>query len=116
MATITLFSAAAADAASAGVRVTPHAGNVVKETVLLQGSGTWGASTLTLQVSLNGDASPATWVGMTNESGTAIAAFTADFTVNLELPSGCWFRAVISGSGSPVPSLTVKAAGDIEAA
>jgi hypothetical protein len=116
MSTMTLFAAQAADAASAAIRIKPITGNVLLETVLVQGTGTWSGATVTLQVSLNGNASPATWGGMTDTSGTAIAVFTDTFAVNLELPTGCWFRAVVSGSGSPVPSLTVKAAGDIEAA
>jgi len=116
MTTRTLFSAQAADANSAGVQVTAHPGNVVKETVMIQGYGTWNSATVTLQVSIDGNVSSPTYVGMTTETGSVIGAFTDDFSVNIEVPTGLWFRAVLSGSGSPVPSLSVRAAGDLVAA
>jgi len=108
----TLFSAQAGDGNSSGVRVTPHPGNTVKETIMVQGYGTWSGATVTLKVAFDNS----TYTGLTTETGTAIAAFTDDFAVNLEIPTGLWFRAEVSGSGSPVPSLTVRAAGDLVAA
>jgi len=116
MSTRTLFSAQTADGNSAGIRVKPVVGNSVMETVMIRGYGTWSGATVTLKVSDNGNASPATWTAWTSETGSAIGAFTSDFAVNLQVPSGLWFRAEVSGSGSPLPSLTVRASGDLEAA
>jgi len=112
MSTRTLFSTQTGDGNSPGIRIKPTPGNSVMETVMIRGYGTWSGVTVTLKVSDNAS----TYTGMTNATGTAIAVFTADFAVNIQIPSGLWFRAEVSGSGSPVPSLTVRATGDLEAA
>ena len=114
MATFSLFSAQAADGNSAARRVKPTPGNSVMETVMVRGYGTWSGATVTLTISDNATASPSAFTGLTDATGTAQAVFTADFACNLEIPSGLWFRAEVSGSGSPIPSLTVRATGDLE--
>lgn len=111
MTTLTLASALAGDGSTSVGRVKTVPGNNLRETVLIIGNGTWNGATLTLQVSADGS----TYVGLQNESGTAIGAFTSDFAINLELPKGVRFKGVVSGSGSPTSSLNVKAVGDIEA-
>ncbi len=79
---------------------------------MIRGYGAWNSATVTLKVS---DDAGSTWTGLTSETGATIAVFTADFAVNIEIPSGLWFRAEVSGSGSPQSSLTVRATGDLEA-
>ena len=115
MSTRTLFSAQAGDGNSAGIRVKPHPGNSVMETVMIRGYGSWNGVTVTLTISDNATASPSTFTGLTDTTGSAIGVFTGDFAVNIEIPTGLWFRAEVSGSGSPVPSLTVRATGELEA-
>ena len=115
MSTRTLLSDQAGNATSAAIRVKPLLGNSVMETVLIRGYGTWNGATVTLKVSDDANNSPPTWTGLTSETGTAVAVFTADFAVNIEIPSGLWFRAEVSGSGSPQSSLTIRATGDLEA-
>ena len=114
MTTKTLLSAQAADGNSAAIRVKPHPGNSVMETVMIRGYGTWSGATVTLTVSDNATASPSTFTGWTDDTGTASGVFTDDFSVLMSIPSGLWFRAEVSGSGSPVPSLTVRATGELE--
>lgn len=116
MSTRTLFSDKAGNGTSVGIRLKPHPGNSIPETVMIRGYGFFNGATVTLQISDNALNSPSAWTGLTNDTGTAIGVFTNDFAVNIKIPSGLWFRAEVSDSGSPQSSLTVRATGDLESA
>ena len=117
MARVNLFTAQAADGNSTSFQVTAYAGAISNESVLIQGSGTWSSTTLKLEACAAPTASPQIWSTVKNikDDGTATeVSFTADFAISVKTVTGAAYRAVLSGSGSPVPSITVDAVGDIE--
>jgi hypothetical protein len=117
MSTVNLFTAQAGDGNSTSFQVTGYAGAISNEGVLLQASGTWNSTTLKLEACANPTASPQVWSTVKNvkdDGTTTDISFTADFSVNLDVVTGAAYRAVLSGSGSPIPSITVDAVGDIE--
>jgi len=84
---------------------------------LIQASGPFNSATLKLEACAVPGDSPQIWstVQKIKEDGTAAeVSFTAAFVINLEVVTGAAYRAALSGSGSPVPSITVDATGDIE--
>lgn len=89
--------------------------DVTHELVSLEMRGTWSGVTATVKI-CNVLDSPQNWLQPFDANGAAVGSFTADCQTNIELPSGCYFTVDISGSGSPLPSLTVRAAGEIQAA
>ena len=108
----TLFSAQAADGNSVAFKVREEAGQSNAEKVLLHGYGTWSGVSLHVEVCASPSASPQVWDAATQYDLTAVT-FTDDFTVCLDVPSGTGIRGRISGTGSPVPSITLQARGDL---
>jgi len=107
---VTLFENQTGDATSTVVgRVRLVTGNTRIERILVKGSGTWSGATVRFQASEDN----VTFQHLTDESGYAIGLYGADFASLLDMPSGIYFRVVIADSGSPQPSLTVKAIGDV---
>jgi len=87
------------------------------ELVLIQVNGTWGSGTINPQVTLNYGTSPEVWTNVqivANDGTLADVAITADAAIELEIPSGVWFRLNLTGATGP--SLTARARGDIESA
>ena len=72
-----------------------------KATVAFSIAGTWSGVTAKLQMCADPTASPQTWVDVTS------ASYTANVADTWELALGCHFRVNISGSGSPLPALTL---------
>lgn len=109
-----------ADGAGSDTGVSPNAPNfafIVKqlnqsdvdaEVVTWQLSGTFSGATATWQVCADVTASPQVWTDLTDGAYTAAAA---DILV---LTAGMAARINISGSGSPVPSITLSARGQIQ--
>lgn len=117
MARVNLFTSQTGDGNSASFQVTTYAGAISNEGVMLQGSGTWSSTTLKIEVCANPTASPQVWSTAKNvkDDGTVTeVSLTADFAINLEVVTGAAYRVALSGSGSPLPNLTVDAVGDIE--
>ena len=111
-----LFTAQAADGNSAAFKAKELAGAADWEKILLQGYGTWSGVTLHIEVCADPSASPQVWDPVMQSDMSTAVTFTSDFVVNLELPSGAAVRGRVSGAGSPVPSLTLLARGDLDAA
>jgi hypothetical protein len=109
---ITLFENQTSDATSTVIgRVRPVIGNTRIERILVQGYGSWNSSTVRFQVSVDN----VNFQHLTDEMGYAIGLYGDDFASLLDIPSGVYFRVVIADSGSPLPSLTIKASGDVVA-
>ena len=86
------------------------------ELVLIQVAGTWGSGTINPQITLNYGVSPEEWTNVqhvANDGTLADVAITADAVIQLEIPSGVYFR--LNLTGATTPSLTARARGDIEA-
>jgi hypothetical protein len=113
MSVITLFASQVGDATSSAGRVRPVTGNTKIERVMFRGSGTFGDAILAVQVSDNN----VTWQPPTDSSGYSIHRYATEFSSLVDLPSGMYFRAVISDNGSPVSStLSCRVFGDVLAA
>lgn len=117
MATVNLFSAQTGDGNSTSFKVKEYAGAISNESVLLQASGSFNGATLKLEACADPAASPQVWstVRTMKEDGTqADVAYAAAFAMNINVVTGAAYRGVLSGSGSPQPSLSLDVAGDIE--
>ena len=73
-------------------------------------SGTWRSCTAKLMLCADPGMSPRTFTAVSSGSYTADAADTWD------IPVGSVFRVTVTGSGSPIPSITLRLSGYIEAA
>jgi hypothetical protein len=87
--------------------VAPSTGNPDTEPVSFQMSGTWNSATVTLHQCVDHTTSPLVFVS----TGTA---YTADKSGTWTLPTDTLFKLVMTGHGSPVPSINVKFKGDIQ--
>ena len=87
--------------------------------VTIQASGTWSSGSLKVEVAVDNTTSPINFTTATvldPSAGTASdAVLTANGTLSIEVAEGTLIRGVISGTGSPLPSLTVKARGHLHA-
>lgn len=84
--------------------------DTIEELISYQLDGTWSGVTATFQLCNDPDVSPQTWTAMVN------GAFTADSADVIRLPSGSQFQVVVSGSGSPLPSVYCAVRGQIKLA
>ena len=87
------------------------------ELVVVQVTGTWGGGTINPQITLDYGTSPEVWTNVQAiaSAGTlADVAITADAVLQLEIPSGVYFRLNLTGATGA--SLTARARGDIESA
>ena len=113
MPVVNLFTDQVGDATSSAGRVRPVTGNTRIERIMVRGSGTFGDAIMAVQISDNN----ATWQPPTDFMGYSIHRYATEFASLVDLPSGYYFRAVISDNGSPVSStLSCKVFGDVMAA
>lgn len=84
-----------------------NAANDEAEVVTWSLTGSFNGATATWQVCVDETVSPRVWAPVSN------GAFTAAAADNLVLATGTLARLVISGSGSPIPNITVTARGPI---
>jgi len=107
LASIRLFTAQSGDGNSAAFRVSDYAGAISTELVLVQATGTWNDAGLALQPCADPTASPQVWT-------VSNWFYDLDAVERIECITGAAYRFNVSSSGSPVPSITVTAVGDIE--
>lgn len=82
----------------------------VSTTVGFSLTGTWSGVTAKLYVCVDPTVSPNAYAPVPS------ASYTSDTADSWEIPAGCFFKVVVSGSGSPLPSITYTATGEIDRA
>lgn len=116
IATVTLGSNLAADGTSSIAKTyTTNIPGFDSTTykVQIEVSGTMNGATVQVVSSVT-DQSPLALVNTKGADGSTVGTFTETGTFLVELISGAYFAVVVSGSGSPVPDITVTARGPIE--
>lgn len=110
MGSVTLFSNQTGDATSSVTgRVRQIPGNNKTEQLLVTAYGTWNDAYAYIAISEDGS----TFLPLQDYQTVIVGLFVSDGANLLTVPAGCYFKAVIGGSGSPSPSLTVKVSGDV---
>ena len=107
MASINLFTTQSGNGNSAAFKVTEYAGAISTESVLIQATGTWNSAELAVESCADPTASPQVWTSF-------IWFHDIESFETIECITGAAYRVALSGSGSPVPSISVTAVGDIE--
>ena len=95
----------AADGDGSIYRVGVPDGNASVEPIGFTMIGTWSTATLTLHLCADITASPLVFAAVPD------GAYTADTGDKWDMPTGCYFKIVASGGGSPTLDATVN--GDI---
>ena len=113
MPVVNLFTDQVGDATSSAGRVRPVTGNTRIERIMVRGSGTFGDAIMAVQISDNNVA----WQPPTDSSGYSLHRYSVPFASLVDLPSGYYFRVVVTGNGSPISSnLSCKVFCDVSAA
>jgi len=106
---VNLFSNQTGDATSSAGRVRQVLGNTGVEGIFVRAHGTWNLATVQMLVSDDN----VTYQMLKDSRGDLLGFFNKDAAMLLTVPSGSYLKAVVSDSGSPGPSLTVRVSGDV---